>query len=91
MAWLLIFAFQVYVLVAGIRQARRAGTWSWSLFALVMGWAVLETLVVVIPLMYVDPHSRWFVPMLCAVGAIAVFNVVWMILVARRWKFGPGQ
>jgi len=91
MWWILFVVIQAIVIVSGIRQEQRAGLWSWSKFAFALGFAALEIVILVVPLTYIDPKSRWFVPVVSIAGTIAALNFIWMIIVARRWKLPDGR
>lgn len=91
MWWILFIVSQAVVIVSGIRKEQRAGLWSWSKFAFAIGFAVLELIIVLVPLSYVDMKSRWFVPVMGTAGAIAALNFIWMIIVARRWRLPDGR
>ena len=86
MWWILFAVIQIGVIVTGIRNEQRAGLWSWSKFVFAIGFGLLEVIIMVVPLSYIDLKSRWFVPVMSAAGCIAALNFIWMIIVARRWK-----
>ncbi len=91
MWWILFIVSQIVVIVSGIRNEQRTGLWSWSKFVFALGFAVLELIIILVPLYYIDLHSRWFVPVLSAAGTLAALNFIWMIIVARRWKLPDGR
>jgi hypothetical protein len=91
MWWILMVALQVVIIVSGIRQDQRAGMWSWSKFAFALGFGLMECAIIIVPFTYVDPNSRYFVPIVTAASVIAALNFIWMIIVARRWKLPDGR
>jgi hypothetical protein len=91
MLWILFVVAQVVVIVSGIRQEQRAGLWSWSKFAFTIGFAVLEIVIMLAPIVYIDLKSPKFVPVFSAAAVVAALNFIWMIVVARRWKLPDGR
>ena len=65
--------------------------WSWSKFVFALAFGLLECAIIIVPLTYIDSHSRYFTPVVAAAGVIAALNFVWMIIVARRWKLPDGR
>jgi hypothetical protein len=91
MWWILVFVLQFGVVASGIRQEQRAGLWSWSKFLFALAFGALECVIVIVPITYIDMHSRYYVPVVIAVSTIAAVNFIWMIIVARRWKLPDGR
>ncbi|KAA6459546.1 hypothetical protein DYQ86_15595 [Acidobacteria bacterium AB60] len=91
MVWGLAVLVQIVVIVSGIRQEQRAGLWSWSKFVFALAFGAMEFLILVVPITYIDLHSRYFVPALSAAGILAALNFLWMIIVARRWRLPDGR
>jgi hypothetical protein len=91
MWWLVIAVLLVVEIASGIRKEQRAGMWSWSKFAFALAFAGLEFAILVIPLTYIDPHSRYYTPIVVTACLVAALNFVWMIMVARRWKLPDGR
>ena len=91
MWWILFVVSQTIVVISGIRNEQRAGLWSWSKFVFALSFGALELIILLVPLNYIDVKSRWFVPVMSAVGIIAALNFIWMIIVARRWTLPDGR
>jgi hypothetical protein len=91
MGWILFAILQFTVILAGIRQEQRAGMWSWSKFVFAIGFAILEVVIVSVPLLYFDMKSPHFMPAFITAWVIAALNFIWMIIVARRWKLPDGR
>ena len=92
MLWLLGFlVLQIAVIVSGIRQEQRSGIWSWSKFVFALAFGVLECMIIVVPVLCIDLHSRYFGPVFTAAAVVAALNFIWMIVVARRWKVPDGR
>jgi hypothetical protein len=85
------FILQVVVIVAGIRQEKRAGMWSWSKFAFALGFGALECAILIVPISMMDMKSPYFIPVFSTCGVIAALNFIWMIIVARRWRLPDGR
>jgi len=91
MWWILALLVQIAVIGLGIRQEQRAGVWSWSKFAFMLAFGAMQSIIITVPLLRIDQHSRYFGPALTAAAVIAALNFVWMIIVARRWKLPDGR
>jgi hypothetical protein len=91
MLWILFVVLQGVMIVAGIRREERAGRWSWSKFAFALGFAGLECVIVVVPPMLIDMHSRYFWLLYSAGWVVAALNFVWFIIVMRRWSLKDGR
>ena len=91
MWWIVIALFQIVTIASGIRNEQRAGLWSWSKFVFALAFAGLEWMLIALPLMYIDMHSRYYVPVVVTSCVIAALNFIWMIIVARRWKLPDGR
>lgn len=91
MWWIVFIGLQVAVIAGGIRNEQRAGLWSWSKFAFALGFGLLECAILIVPLTAINPHSRYFVPVVVTASIIAALNFIWMIIVARRWKLPDGR
>jgi hypothetical protein len=91
MWWILIGLLLVVEIGSGIRKEQRAGMWSWSKFVFALAFAGLEFALLMIPLTCIDPHSRYYLPVLVTACVVAALNFVWMIIVARRWKLPDGR
>jgi hypothetical protein len=88
---LLCFLLQLYYIVHGIRQEEKAGVWSWSKFVFVLGFALLEWLLLMAPYYVVPPHSRYFTPLLITCCSVAALNFIGLILICRRWRLPDGR
>ena len=91
MWWVVAVLVQIAVIALGIRQEQRSGIWSWSKFAFALAFGVLEGMIIVVPILCIDLHSRYFGPAFTAAGIVAALNFIWMIVVARRWKLSDGR
>jgi hypothetical protein len=91
MSWLLVGILQALLIANGIQKERRAGRWSWSKFFFALGFAALETAILVIPLTEVDAHSRYFAPVVTLAGVVAAANFIWFIIACRRWRLPDGR
>jgi hypothetical protein len=89
MIWIFFIGLQAYILISGIRQQGRDGTWSWPMFAFAMGFVVFECLILTLPLRLGMNGSRYFVPVWTAAWIIAALNFLWFLAVCRRWKPKP--
>jgi hypothetical protein len=87
MWWLLFIPLQLLMAVRGLREARCNGTWSWFLFFFVIGFLVLETCLVVVPVITLGATgSRYFVPVWTTGWIVAALNFIWFIRVCRGWR-----
>lgn len=91
MWWLGSLALQIALIALGIRKEQRSGNWSWGKFTFVLGFGLMESILILIPIVGIDQHSVYFGPALIAVIVVAGANFVWMIVVARRWKLPDGR
>lgn len=89
MWWLGFVVFVLYMAVAGIRKAQRAGTWSWSKFALTLGFMAVIIAIVTAPVLLMNVNSRFFWPVYIAGWVAALGLMIWFIIKARHWKL-PG-
>ena len=88
---LLYFALQILFVVQSIRQEEKAGVWSWSKFVFILGFALLEWLLLLAPYYVIPPHSRFFTRVLVACCITAALNFIWLILICRRWPLPDGR
>jgi Ca2+/Na+ antiporter len=91
MIWIVALVLQIAFIVAGIRREQRAGLWSWSKFLFALGFAAVEVVLAVVPVLILDLHGRgsWWI-----IGAgwlIAALNFIWFIIACRRWKLPDGR
>lgn len=91
MGWIAILALQVTLIASGIRDEQRAGQWSWSKFIFALAFGLLESCIIVVPFAYIDPHTRYFLPICVAACTFAVLNFIWFIIVMRRWRLPDGR
>lgn len=93
MVWLLCIGLQVIAFFVGVRLQRRAGVWSWSMFALAMGFMVLEVLMLTLPLFLGAAGNRDFVPIWTAAWVLAGLNLIWFLAMCRRvvWWANAGS
>jgi hypothetical protein len=90
--WFFIgLTLQIVVVLAGIRNEQRAGLWSWSKFVFAFGFAGLECAILIVPVSVMDPTQGYFIPVYVASCVIGALNLVWFIIVARRWKLPDGR
>ena len=82
---LLYFFLQILFIVQSIRQQEKAGVWSWSKCVFVLGFVLLESLLLLAPYYVLPPHSRYFARVLVACCVTAVLNYIWLIVICRRW------
>jgi len=87
MFWLGFVVLVLVMAVAGIRRAQRAGTWSWSKFALTLGFLAVISAMVTVPAMLINVNSPFFWPVYGVGWVVALGLIVWFIIKARRWKF----
>jgi hypothetical protein len=73
--WLLFIGLQVFILASGIRQREHDGTWSWSLFAFAIGFAVFEVLIIVLPPRLGITGNRYCIAVWTAAWIVAALNV----------------
>jgi hypothetical protein len=91
MWWILFVVAQFIVIVSGIRQEQRAGIWSWSKFVFAIGFGLLQAGILLAPVIFFDVKSAMFIRVFIAAWVVAAINIVWMIIVARRWKLPDGR
>jgi hypothetical protein len=91
MWWILFVVLQFIVIVSGIRQEQRAGLWSWSKFVFAIGFGLLQAGILLAPLYFFGLKNRWFWWAFGAAWVVAIFNFIWMIIVARRWRLPDGR
>jgi hypothetical protein len=89
MIWLFFIPLQLYLVFNGFRQQEREGSWSWSLFAFVLGFLAFESLILTLPIRLALHGNRYFVPVYTTALIIAALNFVWFLAVCRRWKLKP--
>lgn len=90
--WILFgFALQIVVIVAGVRNEKRAGLWSWSKFVFALGFGGLECAILIVPVSVMNPATSYFIPVYVACCVLAALNFVWFIIAARRWKLPDGR
>jgi hypothetical protein len=73
--------------LAGFRKAHRAETWSWSKFALTLGFLAILIVIVTAPVVLMNPNGPHFFPVYVATWVVALALMVAFIFWARRWKF----
>jgi Ca2+/Na+ antiporter len=91
MFWILTLVLQVGFIVAGIRHEEKAGLWSWSKFLFALGFAGVEVVFAIVPVLTLDMHSRPFWWIVGAGWLVAVLNFIWFIIACRRWKLPDGR
>jgi hypothetical protein len=91
MGWIFSLLLMVFVMVSSIRRAQRAGLWSWSKFAISLGFAAFMCLLVSAPLIFMNTSSRYFIPVYLATWVVALGLLVWFVIRARRWKLPDGR
>ena len=91
MGWIFFVVLTVTMAFAGIRSAQKAGVWSWSKFALTLGFLALQCVIVTVPAMLMNMKSWYFWWVYAAGWVVAVGNFVWFILWARHWKLGNNK
>jgi hypothetical protein len=90
MLWLLCVALQIVVLLVGARRLQKtAGAWIWLVTAAALGFAVLECLLLILPLRLGMAGSRWFASVWIACWILAALNLVGFLAVCRRWRPRP--
>lgn len=72
------------------RRLTRIGKWSWLLFVITLAFIGLELVIVLVPARFLDSHTRYYLPVIITCFVIAALNIIWFIIIARRWKF-PGD
>ena len=85
MAWLGIVLLVFTMAVAGVRKAQRAGAWSWSKFALTLGFMAVFCAIIAAPLL-MNTNSRYFWWVYGAAWVVALGLMVCFIIWARHWK-----
>lgn len=85
MAWLGIVLLVFTMAVAGARKAQRAGAWSWSKFALTLGFMAVFCAIIAAPLL-MNTNSRYFWWVYGAAWVVALGLMVCFIIWARHWK-----
>jgi uncharacterized membrane protein len=91
MYWLGFVVLIVCMAVAGIRKAQQADTWSWSKFALTLGFLALLGAIVTAPVLLMNPNGPHFFPVYIAAWVVALGLMVGFIIQARRWKLPDGR
>jgi hypothetical protein len=91
MSWLLVGVLQLFLIINGIKKERRAGFWSWSMFFFALGFAALESAILIAPLTQIDLHSRYFAPVVTVACIVAAANFIWFIITCRRWRLPDGR
>jgi hypothetical protein len=91
MFWLGFLVLILVMAVAGIRRAQRAGMWSWSKFALTLGFMAIVCAVITAPIMLMDTNGRYFWWVYGAAWAVALGLMVCYIIWARHWKLPGGR
>jgi uncharacterized membrane protein len=91
MVWLGLVILVVATAVAGFRKTQRAGTWSWSKFALTLGFLALLGAIVTAPVLLMNPNGPHFFPVYIAAWIVALGLLVGFIIHARRWKLPDGR
>jgi len=86
MFWLGFLVLILVMAVAGIRRAQRAGAWSWSKFALTLGFMAVVCAIITAPLL-MNTNSTYFWWVYGAGWAVALGLMVCFIIWARHWKF----
>jgi len=91
MIWILALALQIGFILVGIRRDEQAGIWSWSKFSFALGFAAVEVVLVIVPVLAFDLHSPRFWWIAGAGWLIAALNFIWFIIACRRWKLPDGR
>lgn len=91
MFWLGFVVLILVMAIAGMRKAQRNGTWSWSKFALTLGFMAIVCAIITAPVIFMNMNSRYFWPVYAFAWAVALGLMVWFILQARRWKLPDGR
>ncbi len=86
MFWLVFVVLVLWMGVAAMRKAQRAGTWSWSKFALTLGFMAIVCAVISAPVILMNMNSRYFWPVYGVAWAVALGLMACFIIWARRWK-----
>jgi hypothetical protein len=90
MPWILLVLFYAWFAVSGFRRAKTTGTWSWSLFFFALAFAGVETLILILPVLYLSNSSHFLISFIAA-WVVAIGNFVWFIMVCRRWRLPDGR
>jgi len=86
MFWLGFVVLVLVMAVAGIRKAQRAGLWSWSKFALTLGFLAVISTIVTVPAMLINVNSPYFWWVYGAGWVVALALIGAFIFWARHWK-----
>ncbi len=89
MLWIATLLLQFAFFYSGYRCAKRLGLWSWSKFFFLIAFLAVEAIILVLPLVFINPHTRYFAPAIVLAGLVFLANMAWVIRSARHWKF-PG-
>lgn len=91
MLWILVVLLQIFFIVSGIRKEQRAGLWSWSKFFFALAFGILEWVLIMAPVLYMNPNSSYYVPIVVTVSTAAALNFIWFIILMRRWRLPDGR
>ncbi len=91
MWWIAFVILQGYYIVHGIRVEERAGVWSWTKFIFALGFGLLESVIIFIPIRLIDFKSHYFWPVVGASWVVVAANFIWFIIVCRGWKLPDGR
>ncbi len=86
MSWLVFVVLILFVGFAGMRRAQRAGNWSWSKFALTLGFMAVVCGIITAPVVMMDMNNRYFWPVYGFAWAVALGLMIGYIIWARSWK-----
>lgn len=83
--WIFLIVLQLAIVLHGLREDKQRGVWSWRKSLFVLGFALLELGLTIVPATHIESTSRFFQPICVSCWALAAVNVVLLIVVARRW------
>ena len=83
MGWLLGALMQAALIVLGIRR-QRGGAWGQHGWGLVLAFTLLESALLLLPIICIDLHSAYFLPVLGCTSLVAGLNFVWFVRLARH-------
>jgi hypothetical protein len=86
MTWIVSVLLIGLIGLSAIGRAQRTGEWRWSRFALALGFAVFEGLLVAAPPLLMNMNAPYFLWVWGATWVIAIVLMIWFALWARRWK-----
>jgi carbon starvation protein CstA len=83
--WIFSVALVGWIAFAAYQRAKRAGQWSWRLFAISLGFAAAICVLVSVPIIFFGQNSRYFWPVFIAAWVIALAAIVWFAIYSKRW------